>query len=483
MKKLLLTICIAIAMLQATMAQDVIVTKQSERIDAKILEVSESTVKYKKQSNPTGPTFSISTSKIASVIYANGEVQTFEPAEPEKKPAVKYNHLYRGLEVGVSAGASIYFSQYGNSASFIGGLTVGRRFNENFYAGLFAGYIPAGEAIQLMALARTYIPLGNTKFEFSPEVGLGMGINGGTVDGFALQVVPSLQIPVSPKLDMRVGAGVNVGFADAGAAATLLINAGLSMHGSTSPDYVKPSTLKSGLQLSIDGLVTLSKSYSQNIVRGGGIIDNHVTVPGGYLSPVLMYKYDPHLSFGIGFGFGVAMYSQMDCDVHITFSPVVDRYGHYVSEPTRNIATSTIQYSFDSEVFDMFLRCQYRFLDRRLSPFVSLDFGLVTTSAYLDNGWSIDESHDMSYTSLEISPSFGVSWRVGHNTYLDLKCRYSWAPGSPAIDDRVIIGDGYESYGEFMGSYNYECTNHSLSLSHFYVGIGFTQTFDVLQRK
>lgn len=56
---------------------DIIVTTKSERIDATVLEVSETEIRYKKASNPTGPTFVISTEKIASILYKNGEVQVF----------------------------------------------------------------------------------------------------------------------------------------------------------------------------------------------------------------------------------------------------------------------------------------------------------------------------------------------------------------------------------------------------------------------
>ena len=59
-------------------AQDVIITKASQKIEAKILEVSTSEVKYKKQNNLEGPVFVMATTEINSVIYANGEVQLFD---------------------------------------------------------------------------------------------------------------------------------------------------------------------------------------------------------------------------------------------------------------------------------------------------------------------------------------------------------------------------------------------------------------------
>lgn len=62
-------------------AQDVIVTKTSEKIEAKIIEVSNTEVKYKKTDFLDGPTFIIQISEISSIIYANGDVQAFNTPE------------------------------------------------------------------------------------------------------------------------------------------------------------------------------------------------------------------------------------------------------------------------------------------------------------------------------------------------------------------------------------------------------------------
>lgn len=77
MKRFLLMLLCAAAFVPMW-AQDIIVTTTSERIDAKVIEVSETEVKYKRKDNPNGPTFVLSTSKIASIAYKNGKVQTFK---------------------------------------------------------------------------------------------------------------------------------------------------------------------------------------------------------------------------------------------------------------------------------------------------------------------------------------------------------------------------------------------------------------------
>ncbi len=58
-------------------AQDVIITNDSRKIDAQIIEVSQTEVKYKEKSNPNGPTFVLNTQEINSIIYANGSVSTY----------------------------------------------------------------------------------------------------------------------------------------------------------------------------------------------------------------------------------------------------------------------------------------------------------------------------------------------------------------------------------------------------------------------
>lgn len=84
MKKVLFLFC-AFVICQVVIAQDVIVTKDSERIDAKIIKVTETAIEYKQSNNPDGPTFTMSASKIASIIYSNGSVQTFNVKENSKE--------------------------------------------------------------------------------------------------------------------------------------------------------------------------------------------------------------------------------------------------------------------------------------------------------------------------------------------------------------------------------------------------------------
>ena len=68
MKKFLLISALMFVGAVAAWAQDVIVTRDSRKIEAVVLEISDSEVKYKKQSNPDGPTYVEKTSNIATIV-------------------------------------------------------------------------------------------------------------------------------------------------------------------------------------------------------------------------------------------------------------------------------------------------------------------------------------------------------------------------------------------------------------------------------
>ncbi len=76
-----------VALCNMLQAKDLIVTTDKESIDAKIIEVSDEEVKYKKLNNLNGPTFIIKTNKISTVLYENGDVQVFTPSASTQEQA------------------------------------------------------------------------------------------------------------------------------------------------------------------------------------------------------------------------------------------------------------------------------------------------------------------------------------------------------------------------------------------------------------
>lgn len=66
-----------------TSAQDIITKRNGDEIQAKIIEVSDTDIRYKKWSNPDGPSYTMKTADIFMIKYQNGDKDVFKdvPAE------------------------------------------------------------------------------------------------------------------------------------------------------------------------------------------------------------------------------------------------------------------------------------------------------------------------------------------------------------------------------------------------------------------
>ena len=422
-------------------AQDIIVTKQSERIDAKILEVSPSEIKYKKASNPDGPTFILPRSKVASVVYMDGEVESFGDESESStggtsqgsNGTVVHNHLYRGLEFSINAGANIFNSSIGFAAGFQGGVSIGRRLNKNMYIGLTADYIPDAETLPVYATVRSYLPLGNSPMEFTTDVSLGYIIEG---DAFILQAVPGLQIPLANMMDMRIGAGLLTLFGN-GTAVMSTVQASLGFHTTTDPLAPRPVTLHNGLQIGFEG--GLSPSSEEEQYFSGFAV-------GWSAGAIASYKFGPRLSAGVGFDIAEVTYTLTET----------------MTETYRTMARQEqleVRYDFNNSYTRYYLRGQYRFLDKTFSPFVALDLGLHRWKRFDEGG-----------TVFVLSPAAGLSLRLGANSYIELKAQYNYGTSSPKLED-IQEGDGY-----YWTTYS----DRSIDISHFFVKLGFTQTLNIL---
>ena len=58
-------------------AKDVITKTDGSTIDAKVEEITESVIKYRKASNTTGPIYTIPIASVATILYENGSIDTF----------------------------------------------------------------------------------------------------------------------------------------------------------------------------------------------------------------------------------------------------------------------------------------------------------------------------------------------------------------------------------------------------------------------
>ena len=103
-RKIFVTAVILSAMSFWLSAQDVIVTKDSRKIRAKVTEVNVNDVKYKAFTNQDGPTYTIPKSDIVSILYQNGDEETFvrasspsraKPSDTFSQPPLTYRNGVR----------------------------------------------------------------------------------------------------------------------------------------------------------------------------------------------------------------------------------------------------------------------------------------------------------------------------------------------------------------------------------------------------
>lgn len=70
-------LCLSIFITNPVFSQDIIVKKDGTTIRAKILEVNTSDVKFLKETNINGPTYTLLISDLLSINYENGDRDTF----------------------------------------------------------------------------------------------------------------------------------------------------------------------------------------------------------------------------------------------------------------------------------------------------------------------------------------------------------------------------------------------------------------------
>lgn len=175
----------------ALRAQDLVVFLSGKTVQAKVLEVSPNTVKYKMFSNPDGPDYLAYTEDLRYITYANGETDRFN--EPEHRyNVINYHVDYRDIRDYYNPSA--YIPEPGDPYSrvaagvasfFIPGL--GQCIDEEWGRGLgiFLGY-NAWSAVNLLGLSAFgfaadsmnygWITPGGTLLLLSAAAQLGFGI-------------------------------------------------------------------------------------------------------------------------------------------------------------------------------------------------------------------------------------------------------------------------------------------------------------------
>lgn len=102
-----------------TKAQDVIIKNDSAKIQSIVIEITETTIKYKKWENQDGPLFNIALNEVNMIIYENGQKEIIKPSGSNlpvpfasttdfKNQKVKYkpSRITVGLQSPLSLGTS-----------------------------------------------------------------------------------------------------------------------------------------------------------------------------------------------------------------------------------------------------------------------------------------------------------------------------------------------------------------------------------------
>ena len=111
MRRISILVLVLLVSLVCFAANDILIKRNSEKIEAIIQEVSDTEVKYKKASNPAGPTYSVSLMELATIVYANGDVQAIEQ-KPEPQPQYGYgygNTGYAFKQVPMTREGKVYY--------------------------------------------------------------------------------------------------------------------------------------------------------------------------------------------------------------------------------------------------------------------------------------------------------------------------------------------------------------------------------------
>lgn len=177
MKKILLLLVSIILNLVAN-AGDIIVLTNSTRIDAKILEVSETEIKYKKASNPEGPTFIIKTDQISSIIYENGDVTAYSASDNSRKTKAKTSDTSNAQsKEEKTSKESIWKFNPQPSDHHVVGLTLGfvsKKVKESNEDGSVSGSLLLGQVGKISPAMRVGLTVNPT---FKYGIGLRTGLN------------------------------------------------------------------------------------------------------------------------------------------------------------------------------------------------------------------------------------------------------------------------------------------------------------------
>ena len=152
-------------------AQDKIYLKNGEKIEAKIIKVTEEKIEYKKFNNQNGPLFEISVDKTQLVIYENGESQILHETKSQdnnnkdNKSQIDFGRNRINLDIiaiGVNGPTSISYEILNKSGSQGLEIPINVHFNKDGVNGYTTG-------LNL----KYYVSKNGKGFYFGPSLGMG----------------------------------------------------------------------------------------------------------------------------------------------------------------------------------------------------------------------------------------------------------------------------------------------------------------------
>ncbi len=146
-KKMLLSIVCIIAFAYTCIAQDVIVTKDSRKINAKVMEVNVDNVRYKNFDNQDGPVYTLLKNDIITILYQNGQVDTFGSEKQKNSTPTQTGSTYNSNPVDLLA------EMQANNHTLYQQYTTGKRMTVAGGLLLVSGGIMAGVGFLLLSSA------------------------------------------------------------------------------------------------------------------------------------------------------------------------------------------------------------------------------------------------------------------------------------------------------------------------------------------
>lgn len=174
MRKILISLLFIIGL--NSIAQDKIYLKNGEKIEARIIKVTEEKIEYKKFNNQDGPLFEISLNKMQLVVYENGESQIFDNNEsieknnPVNKTKTQFGKNRINLDLfayGVNGLTSISYEMVNETGSR--GVEIPINLHYQFH---FKGFRAKGLTTGINL--KYYMNKKGKGFFFGPSLGLGL---------------------------------------------------------------------------------------------------------------------------------------------------------------------------------------------------------------------------------------------------------------------------------------------------------------------